>query len=57
MYCISIVIGLIFYLLLMGSIIYKIQNTDDQSEKAFTKAFVWQFTNSDLGIYIFMIFT
>ena len=39
-YFISIVIGLIFYLLLMGSIVYKYRNTDDQKErKRLLKAF------------------
>lgn len=32
-YIVSIVIGLIFYLLLMGSIIYKYRNTDDKKER------------------------
>lgn len=32
-YIISIVIGLIFYLLLMGSIVYKYRSADDQKEK------------------------
>ena len=32
-YFISIVIGLIFYLLLMGSIVYKYRNTDDKKER------------------------
>lgn len=39
-YIVSIVIGLIFYLLLMGSIIYKYRNTDDKKErKRLLKAF------------------
>ena len=39
-YFISIVIGLIFYLLLMGSIVYKYRNTDDKKErKRLLKAF------------------
>ena len=32
-YIASIVIGLIFYLLLMGSIVYKYRNADDKKEK------------------------
>ena len=40
-YIISIVIGLIFYLLLMGSIVYKYRSSDDQKErKRLTKAFL-----------------
>ena len=40
-YFVSIVIGLIFYLLLMGSIVYKYRNTDDQKErKRLLKAFL-----------------
>ena len=58
-YFISIVIGLIFYLLLMGSIVYKYRSSDDQKErKRLTKAFllgcipilIW-------GFIFFMIFT
>lgn len=40
-YNISIVIGLIFYLLLMGSIVYKYRSADDQKEKKrLVKAFL-----------------
>ena len=40
-YIVSIVIGLIFYLLLMGSIVYKYRSSDDQKErKRLTKAFL-----------------
>lgn len=40
-YCISIVIGLIFYLLLMGSIVYKYRSADDQKDKKrLVKAFL-----------------
>ena len=58
-YNISIVIGLIFYLLLMGSIVYKYRSANDQKErKRLTKAFllgclpilIW-------GFIFFMIFT
>ena len=58
-YNISIVIGLIFYLLLMGSIVYKYRSSDDQKErKRLTRAFllgcipilIW-------GFIFFMIFT
>ena len=39
-YIVSIVIRLIFYLLLMGSIVYKYRSSDDQKErKRLTKAF------------------
>ena len=58
-YIVSIVIGLIFYLLLMGSIVYKYRSSDDQKErKRLTRAFllgcipilIW-------GFIFFMIFT
>ena len=58
-YIVSIVIGLIFSLLLMGSIVYKYRSSDDQKErKRLTKAFllgclpilIW-------GFIFFMIFT
>ena len=40
-YFISIVIGLIFYVLLMGSIVYKYRSSDDQKEKKrLVKAFL-----------------
>ncbi len=40
-YIISIIIGLIFYLLLMGSIVYKYRSVDDQKEKKrLVKAFL-----------------
>ena len=40
-YIVSIIIGLIFYLLLMGSIVYKYRSSDDQKErKRLTKAFL-----------------
>ena len=40
-YIVSIVIGLIFYLLLMVSIVYKYRSSDDQKErKRLTKAFL-----------------
>ena len=57
-YFVSIVIGLIFYLLLMGSIVYKYKSTDNQKErKRLVKAFllgslpilIW-------GFIIFLIF-
>ena len=58
-YCISIVIGLIFYLLLMGSIIYKYRNTDDQKErKRLLKAFLFGSLPILIwGFIFFMIFT
>lgn len=40
-YFISIIIGLIFYLLLMGSIVYKYRSADDQKDKKrLVKAFL-----------------
>lgn len=40
-YIVSIIIGLIFYLLLMGSIVYKYRSVDDQKEKKrLVKAFL-----------------
>ena len=40
-YIVSIIIGLIFYLLLMGSIVYKYRSSDDQKEKKrLVKAFL-----------------
>lgn len=58
-YCISIVIGLIFYLLLMGSIIYKYRNTDNQKErKRLLKAFLFGSLPILIwGFIFFMIFT
>ena len=40
-YIVSIIIGLIFYLLLMGSIVYKYRSADDQKDKKrLVKAFL-----------------
>ena len=40
-YIVSIIIGLIFYLLLMGSIVYKYRSADDQKERTcLVKAFL-----------------
>ena len=40
-YIVSIIIGLIFYLLLMGSIVYKYRSVDDQKDKKrLVKAFL-----------------
>ena len=40
-YIVSIIIGLIFYLLLIGSIVYKYRSVDDQKEKKrLVKAFL-----------------
>ena len=57
-YFFSIVIGLIFYLLLMGSIVYKYRNTDDKKER---KRLVEAFLLGCLpiliyGLIIFLIF-
>lgn len=58
-YFISIVIGLIFYLLLMGSIVYKYRSSDDQKErKRLTKAFLFGCLPILIwGFIFFMIFT
>ena len=54
-YFVSIVIGLIFYFLLMGSIVYKYRNTDDQKErKRLVKAFL--FGSLPILIWGFIIF-
>ena len=57
-YFISIVIGLIFYLLLMGSIVYKYRSSDDQKErKCLTKAFLFGCLPILIwGFIIFLIF-
>ena len=57
-YIVSIVIVLIFYLLLMGSIVYKYRNSDDQKErKRLTKAFLLGcFPILIYGLIIFLIF-
>ena len=57
-YFISIVIGLIFYLLLMGSIVYKYINTDDKKErKRLLKAFLLGCLPILIyGLIIFLIF-
>lgn len=57
-YIISIVIGLIFYLLLMGSIVYKYRSADDQKErKRLTKAFLLGCLPILIyGLIIFLIF-
>ncbi len=57
-YFISIVIGLIFYLLLMGSIVYKYRNTDDKKErKRLLKAFLLGCLPILIyGLIIFLIF-
>lgn len=57
-YFISIVIGLIFYLLLMGSIIYKYRSSDDQKErKRLTKAFLFGCLPILIwGFIIFLVF-
>ena len=57
-YIISIVIGLIFYLLLMGSIVYKYRSSDDQKErKRLTKAFLLGCLPILIyGLIIFLIF-
>ena len=57
-YIISIVIGLIFYLLLMGSIVYKYRSSDDQKErKRLTKAFLLGCLPIIIyGLIIFLIF-
>lgn len=54
-YFVSIVIGLIFYFLLMGSIVYKYRNTDYQKErKRLVKAFL--FGSLPILIWGFIIF-
>ena len=57
-YIVSIVIGLIFYLLLMGSIVYKYRNSDDQKERnRLTKAFLLGCLPILIyGLIIFLIF-
>ena len=57
-YFISIVIGLIFYLLLMGSIVYKYRSSDDQKEKKrLVKAFLLGCLPILIyGLIIFLIF-
>ena len=57
-YFISIVIGLIFYLLLMGSIVYKYRYTDDKKErKRLLKAFLLGCLPILIyGLIIFLIF-
>ena len=57
-YFISIVIGLIFYLLLMGSIVYKYRSSDDQKErKRLTKAFLFGCIPILIwGFIIFLVF-
>jgi len=58
-YFISIVIGLIFYFLLMGSIVYKYRSSNDQKErKRLTKAFLFGCLPILIwGFIFFMIFT
>ena len=57
-YFISIVIGLIFYLLLMGSIVYKYRYTDDKKErKRLLEAFLLGCLPILIyGLIIFLIF-
>lgn len=57
-YIVSIVIGLIFYLLLMGSIVYKYRSSDDQKERRrLTKAFLLGCLPILIyGLIIFLIF-
>ena len=57
-YFISIVIGLIFYVLLMGSIVYKYRSSDDQKEKKrLVKAFLLGCLPILIyGLIIFLIF-
>lgn len=57
-YNISIVIGLIFYLLLMGSIVYKYRSANDQKErKRLTEAFLLGCLPILIyGLIIFLIF-
>ena len=57
-YIVSIIIGLIFYLLLMGSIVYKYRSVDDQKEKKrLVKAFLLGFLPILIwGLIFFLIF-